>query len=123
VYTCTYLTPGQSTQVFGRRVKANWKLVVILTKDKNTLEHFRDTFSGARNDKRYHKWGQCSLGMRQIVERFTVPGMPLCDPFCGASTSGVAARLANRLYSGADSDNASIQQSALRLKEIEADAE
>jgi len=60
--------------------------------------------------------------MRQIVERFTLPRRLLCDPFCGASTPGVAARLAKRFYTGADSDNASIQQSALRLKEIEADA-
>jgi SAM-dependent methyltransferase len=113
-----YFTPGQSTQVFGRRVKSNWKPVLWFTKGKNQWEHVEDTFRSDMNDKRFHDWGQSVGGMAQIIERFTVKQSTILDPFVGGGTTGVAAIASGRLFIGIDSDAACVQQSADRLTQV-----
>jgi len=114
-WTLAYMTPGQSTQVFGRRIKSNWKPVIWLTKSTNEWEHIPDFISSDMNDKRFHEWGQSVGGMAQIIERFTVPKQLILDPFCGAGTTGVAALMLDRLFIGCDIDAEAIALSAKRL--------
>jgi ParB-like chromosome segregation protein Spo0J len=121
-WTLAYLTPGQSTQVFGRRVKSNWKPVLWYTNGKTECEHVEDSITSDENDKRFHRWGQSVGGMLRLVERFTVRGELVCDPFCGAGTTGVASVLAGRLFVGVDIDEACIRRSAERLTEVTSDA-
>lgn len=117
-WTLAYLTPGSSVQVFGRRIKSNWKPLVFLVKGKNTWEHIEDTISSERRDKRFHHWGQSVEGMINIVERFTVKNAVVLDPFCGAGTTGVASILTGRSFIGIDIDKVSIKKAAKRLEEI-----
>jgi ParB-like chromosome segregation protein Spo0J len=114
-WTFAYLTPGQSTQVFGRRIKSNWKPIVWLTNGKHEWEHVRDVFASDMNDKRFHEWGQSVGGMAQIVERFTVAEQIVLDPFCGAGTTGLAALALDRLFVGGDIDKERIAIAAERF--------
>lgn len=116
-WTCAYVTPGQSTQVFGRFVKCNWKPVVWLTKGAYAGEQIADVFRSEENDKAHHEWGQSVGGMKQIVEAFTVTGELVCDPFCGGGATGVAVVLGGRLFLGVDQDEASVKTTAQRLGE------
>lgn len=117
-WTLAYFTPGQSTQVFGRKIKSNWKPVLWLVKGTNNWEHVQDTIQSGENDKRFHEWGQSVSGMASIVERFTVKKSLILDPFCGGGTTGVASLLLDRLFIGIDIEAACIQQTAERLSSI-----
>jgi len=117
-WTLNYYTPGQSTQVFGRRVKSNWKPVLWYVNGTYTGEHVDDTIRSGENDKRFHDWGQSVSGMAALIERFTVPGDLIYDPFCGGGTTGVAALLTGRLFVGSDIDEACVKQTAARLAEV-----
>ena len=117
-WTLGYFTPGQSTQVFGRCVKSNWKPVLWYVKGTYTGEHVEDTIRSDGNDKRFHEWGQSVSGMAALIERFTVPGDLIYDPLCGGGTTGVAALLTSRLFIGSDIDEACIKQTAARLAEV-----
>lgn len=119
-WTLAYLTPGQSTQVFGRRVKSNWKPVLWFTNGRNEWEHVEDTIKSGENDKRFHEWGQSVSGMAAMIERFTVPNALVLDPFVGAGTTGVAAVATGRLFIGSDIDPARVAQSAERLVSMKA---
>lgn len=114
-WTLAYLTPGQSTQVFGRKVKSNWKPVLWYVNGKNSWEHVEDTVKSSENDKRFHEWGQSVSGMAAIIERFTVKGALILDPFMGAGTTGIAALKTGRLFLGADVDPGRVAQAAQRL--------
>lgn len=118
VWTLCYHTPGESTQVFGRDVKSNWKPVLWYGKGKAEIEDLADVVSSDMNDKRFHKWGQSVGGMGQIVERFTVPKALILDPFCGGGATGVAAVAMDRLFVGCDRDVPSVQTSAKRLRKV-----
>ena len=117
-WTLNYYTPGQSTQVFGRHIKSNWKPVLWYVNGAYSGEHVDDTIRSDGNDKRFHKWGQSVSGMAALIERFTVPGDLIYDPCCGGGTTGVAALLTGRLFVGSDIDEACVKQTAARLAEV-----
>lgn len=117
VWTLAYYTPGASTQVFGRRVKSNWKPVLYFSKGSPSWEHVNDVIVSNGRDKRFHEWGQSESGMAQIIERFTVPGQVVLDPFCGAGTTGVAALRLGRRFIGIDTDARALLRARLRLEE------
>ena len=117
-WTLGYFTPGDSTQVWARKVKTNWKPILWYVKGKYDGELIVDTFRSSQNNKRFHKWGQSVSGMAALIERFTVPGDLVYDPFCGGGTTGVAALLTGRLFVGSDIDEACVKQTASRLAEV-----
>lgn len=117
-WTLGYFTAGESTQVFGRKVKSNWKPVLWYVKGTYSGEHVEDTVRSGENDKRFHEWGQSVSGMAALIERFTVPGDLVYDPFCGGGTTGVAALRTGRLFIGSDIDEACVKQTAARLAEV-----
>jgi len=120
VWTMAHITPGSSTQVFGRKIKSNWKPIIFLVNGKNECEHIKDIFTSKHKDKKFHEWGQTEEVMVHLVERFTVKNDVILDPLCGAGTTGVAAVKRERYFIGIDSDEYSIKQTAKRLKDIDA---
>jgi len=119
VWTLAYLTPGPSTQVFGRRIKSNWKPVVYLCKEPLSWEHVNDVIVSGEREKKLHEWEQSESGVAQLVERFTVPGQVVLDPFCGTCTTGVAAVSAGRRFIGIDVDAGLIEKAELRLMNVQ----
>lgn len=119
IWTLCFNTPGSSTQVFGRKIKSNWKPLIYLVNGKNQGEHINDIIDGGGRDKTAHDWGQAVAGMEQIIERFTVKGDVVLDPFCGSSTTGVACINLDRYFFGIDIDEIAVKQSRARLQEVE----
>jgi hypothetical protein len=115
-WTLTHLTPEKSTTVFGRKVLSNAKPVFWFVKGRYAGEYVRDLVTARdRPDQSLHDWQQSEDAMRQLLERYTVAGEMVCDPFCGAGTTGVAAVGLGRLFVGVDFDAAAIATSAERL--------
>lgn len=116
VWTLAYLTPGHSTQIFGRKIKSNWKPVLYFSKGPPAWEHVGDVVASEERDKRFHEWGQSESGMAALIERFTAPGQTVLDPFCGAGTTGVAAAALGRRFVGIDADAAALEKARARLE-------
>jgi len=119
VWTLAYFSPGKSTQVFGRKIKSNWKPVIFLVNGENKCEHIADFINSGEYDKNFHDWGQTEKGMAEIIERFSIKSDIVLDPFCGAGTTGVACLKMGRRFIGIDTDEYAIKQSANRMQEIE----
>jgi DNA modification methylase len=117
-WTLAYFTPGQSCQVFGRKVKSNWKPLIWLVKGKNTWEHIDDLIRNEKSDRRFHEWGQSVNGMAQIVERFTAEGSIVLDPFVGAGATALAAVALKRFFIGIDKEKSCVDTTAERLTKI-----
>jgi site-specific DNA-methyltransferase (adenine-specific) len=103
-WTIAYLTPGgQSVQQWQAKAITSWKPVLLFGE---SIEWFGDVARSETNDndKRFHGWGQSVSGMTDLITRLTKPGAIICDPFCGAGTTGVSALLSGRRFVGCDID-------------------
>lgn len=67
------------------------------------------------NDKRFHHWGQSESGMAALVERLTLPGQLVCDPFLGAGTTAVACLTRGRRFIGCDIDGSCVETARGRV--------
>ena len=55
--------------------------------------------------------------LERIIEASTNPGAVVLDPFCGSSTTGVAAKMLGRKYIGIDNVEEYIELSVRRLQQ------
>lgn len=117
-WTVAYMTPGQSTQIFPRRVMPSWKPVFWFVNGDYDGPWHGDVINSAANDKRFHHWGQSESGMGALIERFTDAGDVILDPFCGGGTTGKVALDLGRGFIGIDTDTAHIATSLRRMGEV-----
>lgn len=119
LWTLAYITPANTARVFSAKALVNWKPVLVFSKGAYKGEWYADVVSNAAPDKRFHEWGQGESGMAALIERFSLPGDVILDPFCGASATGAAALRLGRRYIGADNDRGAINISNQRLAELD----
>lgn len=116
-WTCCYLTQGQPTPLRQVNVNTTWKPLLIYAKGVYTGKIFGDVFKSEANDKDFHKWGQSVSGMIDIVQKLTIPGQSILDPFCGAGTTGIAALKCGCLFDGVETEKANVDISISRLND------
>jgi DNA modification methylase len=117
-WAVSYLTPGgQSAQIWHRKVNTFWKPLLWFVKGEYSGEWIGDVTKSAANDKRFHNWGQSESGMAEIIERFSMPGQTILDPFLGGGTTAVVALELGRYFIGIDQDPVAIQTTLKRLSE------
>ncbi|MBM4019815.1 MAG: site-specific DNA-methyltransferase, partial [Planctomycetes bacterium] len=68
------------------------------------------------NDKAHHHWGQSESGMADVLERLTLPGQVVLDPFMGAGTTGVVAVGMSRRFIGLDVDPECVAKAEERIR-------
>lgn len=118
-WTVSYLTPGgQSAQLWQKKVNTFWKPVLWFVKGAYTGEWIGDVSRSQVNDKNHHHWGQSESGMADLVERFTLPGQLVCDPFVGGGTTAVVAARLKRRFVGCDIDQACTERTLARVQEV-----
>lgn len=115
-WTLAYLTPSPSTQAFYRHVRSNWKPVLRFSKGINTWKHVEDVLISNERTKDWHEWEQSISGMTGLVERFTVKGQTILDPFCGTGTTGIAALRLGRRFVGIDCNAKAIAIADQRIR-------
>ncbi|HUW33756.1 MAG TPA: DNA modification methylase [Planctomycetota bacterium] len=119
-WTLAYLTPGgQAAQMWQRRVNTFWKPLLWFVKGSYAGDWIGDVCRSDTNDndKRFHEWGQSESGMGDIIERFTLPGQTVLDPFMGAGTTGVVAVRMKRRFVGLDVDSECVEKARRRISQ------
>ena len=81
---------SRKTLVKGRNIQCGWKPILIFQKDFKKVFNFIDVINGTGTEKEYHDWQQSELELKEIIEKFTVPGDTICEPFAGGGTTIVA---------------------------------
>jgi 16S rRNA G966 N2-methylase RsmD len=117
-WTIAYMLPGgQAAQQWNVKVNNFWKPILLFG---DVPKWFGDVCASDvnDNDKRFHDWGQSESGMVDLIDRVTEPGQLICDPFCGAGTTGVAAIKLRRRFIGCDTDPVVCETALNRCKEI-----
>jgi len=103
------------------RVQAFWRPVLWLTRDAYGSDGpiHPDVIDAGLPERGLHRWQQDVPGMTTIIERWTLPGDLVVDPFLGAGTVGVAAVSTGRRFVGCDVDPEAVAISKARLRDAE----
>lgn len=93
-----------------------------LMKQQNGGKQMKDVWSGPLTPQKEKSWGRHPTQkplylLKRIIEASTDPGDLVLDPFCGSSTTGVAAKLLGRRYIGIDNAGEFIRLSVRRLQQ------
>ena len=94
-----------------------------LMKEKNNGKQMKDVWTGPLTPQKEKTYGKHPTQkplyiLEQIIEASTNPGDLVLDPFCGSSTTGVAAKHLGRRYIGIDNVEEYIELSVRRLQEV-----
>ena len=117
-WLCAYHSPGESTQIFPRKIYSNYKPLLWLVKGPYAGDWTSDFVKSDSKDKDFHEWGQSVSGMVEAVKFFSKAGETILDPFMGGGSVGVAALLMNRKFIGSDIDEKSVTTSRERIAVI-----
>ncbi|XOQ51906.1 MAG: Type II methyltransferase M2-DpnII [Succiniclasticum sp.] len=93
-----------------------------LMKELNGGKQMKDVWEGTLTPQKEKKWGKHPTQkplylLERIIQASTRDGETILDPFCGSSTTGVAAKRLGRNYIGIDSSQEFIELSKKRLEE------
>ena len=118
-WTLNYRMGGPRASIVKAKVWTNWKPILWFTNGPSDWDYVNDDVNSSGRDRTLHEWQQNADGFVHLVERFTVPGALVLDPFCGSGTTGAACLQTGRLFIGSDRDAAAIAVSAQRLSNLE----
>ncbi len=106
-WALAYTTPGgQAAQIWNKEVNTFWKPLLWFVKGDRDGRWVSDVINTPvnANDKQHHHWGQSVNGMTAIVEKFSIPGDVVLDPFLGGGTTGYVCKTLNRKFIGVEID-------------------
>jgi site-specific DNA-methyltransferase (adenine-specific) len=93
-----------------------------LMKQQNDGKQMKDVWTGPLTPQKEKTFGKHPTQkpiyiLERIIEASTFPGAVVLDPFCGSSTTGVAAKMLGRKYIGIDNVEEYIELSVRRLQQ------
>lgn len=108
-WMCGIRHTGGHLQIWNRKVWNEWKPIIAMV--KRTLEPsapsdewMLDFIDGGGRDKKYHAWGQDAQEATYWIERLTLPGALIVDPFCGGGAIPVACKATGRRWIASEVD-------------------
>ena len=114
----SYVTMGNKTQIWQRRVHTAWKPLLWFVKGKYSGDWLGDdVMSSPNEDKEFHEWGQSVGGMKILIERLTNLNDVILDPFLGGGTTGLVAVMSKRKFIGVDIEQACVDTAKSRIME------
>lgn len=117
LWTLAVIESGAHCILHTRRIHSNWKPIFLFSKGRSTRESFlADVLHKRAREKDLHDWQQGEMEASSLIERLTVPGALVVDPFLGSGTVGAAAVKLGRKFVGCDVDAAAIVTARERIQ-------
>ena len=119
---CRCFTHSTETILWAQKntKKAKQYFDYTLMKEQNGGKQMKDVWTGPLTPPKEKTEGKHPTQkplyiLKRIIECSTLPGAVVLDPFCGSSTTGVAAKQLGRNYIGIDREQEFIELSIRRL--------
>ena len=120
-WTISVHTPGgQAVQLWAKEIISYWKPAIWFTKGKRECKWDSDFFQTKtnENDKEHHHWGQSERLMMGLVDRGSLIGETILDPFLGGGTTGVVCKKSGRKFIGVEIDETVAANAIKRISEV-----
>jgi len=114
-----HMPGGQAVQLWAKEVNTFWKPALWFTKGPREGQWQSDFIRTDvnSNDKAHHHWGQSEQLTLGLVERGSLRGDVVLDPFMGGGTTGVVCQQAGRKFIGVEVDDEIATKAIQRISE------
>lgn len=114
-----HLPGGQAVQLWAKEVNTFWKPALWFTKGKRQGQWQSDFIrtDTNNNDKSHHHWGQSEQLTAGLIERGSLRGDTVLDPFMGGGTTGVVCQGTGRKFIGVEVDETTAAAAIRRIAE------
>lgn len=113
---------GDNPLIRARMVMTRYKSILAYRKGKaGRVPHGTalDVWTGSKQDKRYHPWGQSESTARYYIEQLSSPGDIVWEPFAGGGTTLAACKVLGRHFIAFELDPATADTARRRLEQVE----
>lgn len=119
-WTLACVHTGKSARMTEYGIVVKWKPMLWFVRgtrgDKQT---FVDDLIESRMEKDAHDWQQSVVEASYYIDKLTLPGGFVFDPFCGGATTAVAAKQLKRKYLTCDVDEVAVKLARRRLHDTQ----
>ena len=123
---CRFFTHSTETILWAKkkeRKEGKHLFHYQVMKEKNGGKQMKDVWTGPITPQKEKSLGKHPTQkplyiLKRIIEASTNPGDLIVDPFCGSSTTGLAAKMLGRKYIGIDNEKEYIELSIRRLEQL-----
>ena len=114
-----HMPGGQAVQLWAKEVNTFWKPALWFTKGPRDGQWQSDFIRTDvnNNDKAHHHWGQSEQLTLGLIERGSLRGDTVLDPFMGGGTTGVVCQGNGRKFIGVEVDEAAARGAIKRMAE------
>jgi SAM-dependent methyltransferase len=110
------LHTGQSARMTEYGIVVKWKPMLWFVKEtRGDKRTFVDDLVASRQEKATHEWQQSVEEAGYYIDKLTLPGETVFDPFCGGGTTAVAAKAAGRKWLTCDVDPEAVSLARKRV--------
>lgn len=116
-WTCCCLHTGDTAQMREYGIKVKWKPMLWFVKGQFRRDRkiWVDDLVTSQQEKEFHDWQQSVVEASYFIERLTVEGEMVLDPFCGGATTAFAAKQLGRKWATFDVDPKAIKAARERI--------
>lgn len=102
------------------QVVSKWKPIIVISKGKYSRGLVSDIINAPPDiaDKTEYEFGQSSLALQELIERYTDPGDTVMDVVCGGGSCAEASILSNRKFIGCDISEEAIKITKKRVRKL-----
>ena len=111
-------TLGSTARYHPRQMMMGWKPCLWFSNGKPSKHAYVfDFYMPKSADKAHHPWGQPVEWFVYYINKITLPGDIVCDPFMGAGTTGVACARTGRNFIGIEIEEGAFKTAQERILE------
>jgi hypothetical protein len=106
---------GPHRAVYAKRIANTWHPVVAFSKGKSSAGWITDLLTSGGKEKDAHDHQKTLTDQEYIVEKLTVPGALVVDPFCGSGTVPAACKKLRRAWLACEVDSGTARVARRRV--------
>jgi 16S rRNA G966 N2-methylase RsmD len=95
-----YLSEGHKIDFAGWNILSKWRPILIYYKPPLRKISFMDFLLSEKKEKEYHEWQFTLPESEYFIEKFSLPGDLVLDPFVGTGTFAIACMRKKRRFLG-----------------------
>src|SRR5262245_33052897 len=113
------LYKGPPVAIWSRNIQSKWRPLLLFQKPpiRPAPDWLVDCMEGGGREKTLHDWQQSQNESEYLIDKLTLPGALIVDPFAGAGTVPMACKALGRRWLATEIDPKTAARARKRLAE------